>query len=340
MNKKASYLLLLIMFIGVFAIAGCKRTLTEDQIKAYEQGLVSPEAESKEIKELKVQAGIPENARMLNVSRYGSETPRVVEYGEMKAWRNYKGETGAQIGDKKIKLLNEAGEVIGEDKLSKIAKDSGGNVSAYIASSPTTNEQNRIVIINEKGDVEKDIKLVQREEKKEEKSILKEHQVGYLSEDGNYIGAFYVKYWTEDKDVGKLGADLPNALYRFQYMDKKGHVLWEVTGDRNNPISDNTIKISKDGSRVILTGNDYEKEKEDKDSNYLSLYDRNGQLIVKYYYFAVTEIQLTKDGRSAIFTIDALKNGEIITKYIILSLGDGNLNQTNAQNWNEFNDRL
>ena len=332
--------IILIALAGVCIITGCKQNLTGEQIKAYEQGQVSPEAESAEIKELKTRIGIPENARILNVSRYGSEIPRVVEYGEMKEWRNYKGETGAQIGDKKIKLLNESGEVIGEDKLSIIAKDSGGNVSAYIASSPTNNEQNKIVTINEKGDVENDIKLIQREEKKEEKSILKEHQVGYLSGDGNYIGAFYVKYWTEDKDVGKLGADLPNALYRFQYMDKKGHLLWEVTGDRNNPISDNTIKISRDGGRIILTGNDYEKEKEDKDSNYLALYDRNGQLVVKYYYFAVTEIQLTKDGRSAIFTIDARNNGEIVTKYMILSLNDGSLNQTNAQNWNEFNDRL
>jgi len=333
MSKKLILLpILFTIFCSLFTVTGCYEPTKEKLKTLEERGWISTtEAEGKYLSELKKWANIPKDAKIENVSMYGGKVPKAIAYGK---------EIQGSIVESKIKIMNEKGKAVRDDLLSwtKPSKDKEGNISAYIASDSYAGEQNRIVLLNEKGDIEKEIKLIHREEKKGSMSTLKEHNVGYLSENGQYIGKFYVKYWT-DVDLKISESELPNALYRFQYMDKDGNLLWEVSGDRNNAILDNAIQISKDGSRVLLGGVDYQKQIENtKEAEYLALYAKDGKLISKHYYFLVGEIKLTKDGENAVFEVDTYENGETGTKFIMINLGNGQLTELKNKNWNELNE--
>jgi len=326
------------------AVAGCYEPTKEDMKTFEERGWVATsEAESRAMTELKEWAGIPDDTKIENVSMYGGKTPKVVVYGELKEWKNDKGETGTSVDDRKIKILNDEGKVIKEDLLSwgEPSKDKDGNVTAYIASDSYAGEQNEIVLLNDKGNVASEKKLTHKEEKEGWKYVLKEHERGYLSEDGNYLGVLYVKYWT-DKPVkqDEPATNLPNAIYKFKYMDKSGKILWEIDGDENNAISGNAITISKNGERVLSTGRDDKGGLENENSDYLVIYTKEGKLIKKHYFGSSIEIKLTKDGKSAILETDIYVNGEFNIRFVKINLEDGGVTDLNVKNWNELDDVL
>lgn len=334
MNKKLTLLTILFTVLcSLFIVTGCYEP-TEEDLKTFEERgwIATTEAESEYLIQLKKWANIPEDAKIEDVSMYGGKVPRVVVYGEMK---------GKYVKDRKVKVFNKEGETVRDDLLSwgEPSKDKEGNITAYIASDSYAGEQNKIILLDEEGNVENEKDLIHHEEKKGWKYVLKEHEQGYLSEDGNYLGVFYVKYWTDKpyKDDEPAG-DLPKAIYKFQYMDKNGKKLWEIKKDENNSIIGSLTKISKGGKRILLVGVD--KLLENNTKYYLALYDRNGELIKKHYFVSVTKIKLTKDDKYAIFTVRFNKNNEIVSGFMQIDLDRGGLIELKAKNWNEFNDIL
>jgi len=325
MKEKNNILIGLAMIVLMgLTLSGCK--LDEGEWQKLRERPSSVEADRVSVELIKEKANIPQNAEILKISMYEG-APKLVYYHEagVTSSEGYKDENIIKIFDKK-------GQAVKTDAVNKLrapyfSEDKNNNINAYIT-------KNNVVLIDERGSVEKEIPLINREKDENKLTVLKEHEEAYLSGNGEYFGKFYVKYWTEKKLDVNSGLNLDRALYKFSYFNRSGKLLWGISGDIDNPIMDSLIQIAENGERILIVGTNTKKQKE---ASYLDLYDQDGKQICRSYFDEITEIKLTKDGKRAIFTVNKFSKGKTTEKYFGLDLKDGQLAELNVTNWNELN---
>ena len=268
MNKKLSLLVFLFTVLCLlFTITGCYEP-TKEELKTFEErGWVATiEAESEYLSQLKKWANIPEDAKILNVSRYGGELPKVVVFQTLEATviKQYD-DKGNEVKAAKLVDFNQS-----------LGKDAAGNINAYIAEGAKRYQQGSVVFLDEKGVVEKETKVIHREKAENDFFTLKENEGIFLSNDGQYIGKVHAK-WTADPAL--KSPDMAGWV-TFSYMDRAGNILWRI---KRWSYGFEDVKISPFGNKIALW--QYEGN-EDVNSSYtgtsLVIYDKNGNKLLQF----------------------------------------------------------
>lgn len=321
MDKKfSSFMTLFAILCVLFIIAGCYEP-TKEELRAFEQGVVSPEAESAGIKELKKMAGIPENAKISNVSRYGQETPRVVVYQT---------ESTSQTPEvTTIKHFDPEGKQVESNNLIKptsdpnpiVAKDEKGNITAYQAENIESGKirpSEKVVFIDEKGKIESEKKLLNNLRKEGEVFTFSESEQAILSGNGDFLMLVYSK--SEAKP--ESGQELIGGI-KYQYVDRQGSVLWTLEGGRFGF----DIAISNNGNVIAIYNPQGDPPHPSGLVRGINIVDKNGKKLFAYPFNQYLDFSrfysLSDNGERIVVLIEDKSSGTWEGRYLHITVPEG-----------------